>query len=160
MSAFAVGLQMLFRVCLTHLCRPVRSTFAVRETASLGIMGAPEIPSLCREMQSLGQQMLNAPVGINGLIDSSPSSFSIERIFFTFDQNFLLLFREQKAWRKLVFIKNDFIQQWEFFVSSNPLRYTTHRNWFIDLVKPNYISIVINFSRIFLVNTRIFFLGS
>ena len=43
-------------VDLTHLCRPVRSTFAVRETASLGIMG-----------QSLGQQMLNAPVGINGL---------------------------------------------------------------------------------------------
>ena len=26
--------------CLTHLYRPVRSTFAVRETASLGIMGA------------------------------------------------------------------------------------------------------------------------
>ena len=37
-------------VCmLTHLCRPVRSTFAARET------------------QSLWQQMLNAPVGINGL---------------------------------------------------------------------------------------------
>jgi len=34
---------------LTHLCRPVRSTCAVRETASLG------------------QQILNAPVGINGL---------------------------------------------------------------------------------------------
>ena len=34
---------------LTHLCRTVRSTFAVRET------------------QSLGQQMLNAPFGINGL---------------------------------------------------------------------------------------------
>ena len=31
---------------LTHLCRPVRSTFAVRETASLGIMGAPQVPSL------------------------------------------------------------------------------------------------------------------
>ena len=31
---------------LTHLCRPVRSTFAVRETASLGIMGAPRVPSL------------------------------------------------------------------------------------------------------------------
>ena len=29
---------------LTHLCRPVRSTFAVRETASLGIMGAPRVP--------------------------------------------------------------------------------------------------------------------
>ena len=29
---------------LTHLCRPVRSTFAVRETASLGIMGEPRVP--------------------------------------------------------------------------------------------------------------------
>ena len=27
-------------------CRPVRSTFAVRETASLGIMGAPRVPPL------------------------------------------------------------------------------------------------------------------
>ena len=35
----------------------MRSTFAVRETAS----------PLCRETQSLGQQMLNAPLGINGL---------------------------------------------------------------------------------------------
>ena len=31
---------------LTHLCRPVRSTFAVRETASLVIMGAPRVPPL------------------------------------------------------------------------------------------------------------------
>ena len=31
---------------LTHLCRPVRSTFAVRETASLGIMGATRMPPL------------------------------------------------------------------------------------------------------------------
>ena len=30
----------------SHLCRPVRSTFAVRETASLGIMGAPRVPPL------------------------------------------------------------------------------------------------------------------
>ena len=35
-----------FRTELTHLCRPVRSTFAVRETASLGIMGAPRVPPL------------------------------------------------------------------------------------------------------------------
>ena len=33
-------------VILTHLCRPVRSTFAVVETASLGIMGAPRVPPL------------------------------------------------------------------------------------------------------------------
>ena len=31
---------------LTHLCLPVRSTFAVRETASLGIMGPPRVPPL------------------------------------------------------------------------------------------------------------------
>ena len=30
-------------------------------------MGAPEVPPWCRETQSLGQQMLNAPLGINGL---------------------------------------------------------------------------------------------
>ena len=57
---------------LTHLCRPVRSTFAVRETASLGIMVAPEVPPLCRDTQSLGQQILelsceNATVGTNRL---------------------------------------------------------------------------------------------
>ena len=38
-----------FKWALTHLCPPLRSTFAVRETASLG------------------QQMLSATVGINGL---------------------------------------------------------------------------------------------
>ena len=38
---------------LNYLCPPLRSTFAVRETASLG------------------QQMLNATVGINGLIRPS-----------------------------------------------------------------------------------------
>ena len=31
---------------LTHLCPPLRLTFAVRETASLGIMGAPRVPPL------------------------------------------------------------------------------------------------------------------
>ena len=31
---------------LTHLCPPLRSTFAVRETASLGIMGGPRVPLL------------------------------------------------------------------------------------------------------------------
>ena len=41
-------------VCLTHLCPPLGSTFAVRETASLG------------------QQMLNATVGINGLKGHTP----------------------------------------------------------------------------------------
>ena len=56
---------------ITHLCPPLRSTFAVRETASLGIMGEPRVPPLCRETQSLGQQMLNATVGINGLSVSS-----------------------------------------------------------------------------------------
>ena len=32
-----------------------------------GLRGAPEVPPLCRETQSLGQQMLNTPFGVNGL---------------------------------------------------------------------------------------------
>ena len=90
------------RQYLTHLCPPLRSTFAVRETdvslhnggtsgaplkplrddsaqppralSSLsGLRWAPALPPLCRETQSLGQQMLelsceNATVGTNGLI--------------------------------------------------------------------------------------------
>ena len=31
---------------LSHFCPPLRSTFAVRETASLGIMGEPMVPPL------------------------------------------------------------------------------------------------------------------
>ena len=41
---------------------------ALRALSTLrGLRGAPEVSPLCRETQSLGQQMLNAPVGINGL---------------------------------------------------------------------------------------------
>ena len=86
-----------FSASCTHLCPSLRSIFAVRETASLGIMGAPraagaplkplrddsalralstlrglrgapEVAPLCRETQSLGKQMLKEPLGINGLI--------------------------------------------------------------------------------------------
>ena len=34
------------KVILTHLCPPFGSTFAVRETASLGIMGEPRVPPI------------------------------------------------------------------------------------------------------------------
>ena len=37
---------LLIFVKLIHLCPPLRSTFAVRETASLGIMGVPRVPPL------------------------------------------------------------------------------------------------------------------
>ena len=48
--------------------KPLRVDSALRALSSLGgLMGAPEVPPLCRETQSLGQQMLNAPFGINGL---------------------------------------------------------------------------------------------
>jgi len=44
------------------------STCMLRALSTLrGLRGAPEVPPLCRETQSLGQQMLNATVGINGL---------------------------------------------------------------------------------------------
>ena len=38
-------------------------------------MGVPRVPPLCRETQSLGQQMLNLPVGINGLRQSDLGYF-------------------------------------------------------------------------------------
>ena len=50
----------------------------VRALSTLrGLRGAPEVPPLCRETQSLGQQMLNALVGINGLSDYHSASQSI-----------------------------------------------------------------------------------
>ena len=36
-------------------------------------MAEPRVPPLCRETQSQGQQMLNAPLGINGLTQASPT---------------------------------------------------------------------------------------
>ena len=39
--------------------KPVRDDSALRTLSSLrGLRGAPEVPPLCRETQSLGQQML------------------------------------------------------------------------------------------------------
>ena len=48
--------------------KPLRDDSVLRALSSLwGLRGAPAVPPLCRETQSLGQQMLNATVGINGL---------------------------------------------------------------------------------------------
>ena len=48
--------------------KPLRDDSALRTPSTLrGLRGAPEVAPLCRETQSLGQQMLNATVGINGL---------------------------------------------------------------------------------------------
>ena len=42
--------------------KPLRVHSALRALSTLrGLRGAPEVPPLCRETQSLGQQMLNAP---------------------------------------------------------------------------------------------------
>ena len=57
--------------------KPLRVDSALRALSSLrGLRMAPTVPPLCRETQSLGQQMLelsceNATVGINGLILAS-----------------------------------------------------------------------------------------
>ena len=48
--------------------KPLGVDSALRALSTLrGLRGAPEVPPLCRETQSLGKQMLNATVGINGL---------------------------------------------------------------------------------------------
>ena len=44
--AYGVTMYAAKLTILTHLCRPVRSIFAVREIASLDIMGAPRVPPL------------------------------------------------------------------------------------------------------------------
>ena len=48
-------------------CDRIHEIFRALSTLR-GLRGAPEVPPLCRETKSLGQQMLNATVGINGLI--------------------------------------------------------------------------------------------
>ena len=49
--------------------QPLRHDSVLRALSTLrGLRGAPEVPPLCRETQSLGQQMLKGPLGINGLI--------------------------------------------------------------------------------------------
>ena len=48
--------------------KPLRVDSALRTLSTLrGLRGAPDVPPLCRETQSLGQQMLKEPLGINGL---------------------------------------------------------------------------------------------
>ena len=52
--------------------KSLRVDSALKALSSLrGLRGAPEVPPLSQETQSLGQQILNAPVGINGLISVS-----------------------------------------------------------------------------------------
>ena len=51
--------------------KPPRDDSARRAISTLrGLRGAPAVPPLYRETQSLAQQMLNAPLGINGLRES------------------------------------------------------------------------------------------
>ena len=67
-------------------CRGDQSRFSIHESmyrdsalralsTLRGLRGAPEVPPLCRETQSLGHQMLNAPFSINGLTKQNPVCF-------------------------------------------------------------------------------------
>ena len=58
----------LFQHVLSEILRSLPIVLSEHYRLWGGLRGAPEVPPLCRETQSLGQQMLNAPVGINGLI--------------------------------------------------------------------------------------------
>ena len=60
--------------------KPFGVDSALRTLSTLrGLRGAPEVPPLCRETQSLGQPMLNAPLGINGL-RCSPSDIKTDTV--------------------------------------------------------------------------------
>ena len=72
-------------VCLTHSCPPLHLTFAVRESASLGIMGAPEVPPLYQET-SVSRTANVGTVGMNGQQQSvlnAPAKQSCRRYLFT-----------------------------------------------------------------------------
>ena len=63
--------------------KPLRVDSALRALLTLrGSRGAPEAPPLCRETQSLGQQMLNAPFGINGLMRENIGRHPLWRVLF------------------------------------------------------------------------------
>ena len=60
-----------------------------------GLRGAPAVPPLCRETQSLGQQMLNAPFGINGLMNGQPvveAPFNIIVLLYWYYNKLILYF--------------------------------------------------------------------
>ena len=63
--------------------KPLRDDSAFRTLSSLrGLRGAPEVPPLCRETQSLGQQMLNATVGINDFQGNVPDdSYRVAKLY-------------------------------------------------------------------------------
>ena len=55
--------------------KPLRVDSALKALSTLrGLRGAPVVPPLCRETQSLGQQMLKEPLGINGLGSNNQAS--------------------------------------------------------------------------------------
>ena len=69
--------------------KPLRVDGALRALSTLrGLRGAPEVPPLCRETQSLGQQMLKEPLDINGLISTiiffpNPTCYSNYTVYWT-----------------------------------------------------------------------------
>ena len=76
LSIFSNNIENIFDFAL----KPLRDDSALTALLSLrGLRGAPAVPPLCRETQSLGQQMLNATVGINGLAYSGNGSWKPTR---------------------------------------------------------------------------------
>ena len=81
-----------------------------------GLRGAPAVPPLCRETQSLGQRMLNATVGINGLIsgrqmyvldDAEKSSLICTRCPFQFGPKILIYLYLFFEWKILSHRQNE-----------------------------------------------------
>ena len=74
------------------LLKPLRDDSALRALSSLrGLRGAPSVPPLCQETQSLGQQMLNATVGINGLTKKTRCLLACGNVLSNEDYNYYVL---------------------------------------------------------------------
>ena len=64
------------------LPQPLRDDSVLRTLSSLrSLRGAPAVPPLCRETQSVGQQMLKEPLGINALKQRTLLGFMLDNLF-------------------------------------------------------------------------------
>ena len=70
-----------YPICLVVLLLGVVHQNAKALSTLRGLRGAPEVPPLCRETQSLGQQMLKEPLGINGLLGCREEPTRLRRHF-------------------------------------------------------------------------------
>ena len=96
-----------------------------------GLRGAPEVPPLCQETPSLGQQMLKEPLGINGL--TTEKKIIIEAhyyLYFIEKQNSQRKKSSQKVTKKFIFASCKIKRNTTVFKNFLLFRKKTNSGWF------------------------------